>query len=189
MKNLSVLLTIISSFTFFFTSQAQDTHKAGHQVRVKVPKVALLDIESNGSKTITLAPTAPEEAGEFLDFSKSNNDDLWVNYSSVIGNKGKRKVVVAITDGKVPGGMELFVRADNANGGKGALGYSSGKVKLTRTPNELIKNIGSSYTENGPRKGHKLNYELRLGKDANSVSKLNFDDANTLTITYTLTDN
>ena len=189
MKNLSVLSICAVAFFSFYTVQAQDTHKAGHQVRVKVPKVALLDIESNGSKTITLAPTAPEEAGEFLDFSKANNDDLWVNYSSVIGNKGKRKVVVAITDGKVPGGMELFVRADNAQGGKGALGQGSGRVKLTRTPAEVIKNIGSSYTEDGARKGHKLNYELRLGKDANSVKQLNFDDANTLTITYTLTDN
>ncbi len=189
MKNLK-LCSVVAIISFFSAQiYGQDTHKAGHQVSVTVPKVALLDLESNGSKTITLAPTAPEEAGEFLDFSKANNNDLWLNYSSVIGKRGKRKVTVAVTDGKVPGGLELFVVAGKPQYGKGNLGNARGKVKLSRTPNEIINDIGSCYTEDGPRKGHQLTYELRLSKDANAVSKVNFDHSNTLTITYTLTDN
>ncbi len=189
MRKLQFLLSLALGFAMIQNTTAQDSRKDAHNVKVNVPKVALLDLESDGSKTITLAPTAPDEAGEFLDFSKSKNDDLWINYSSVIGRSGQRKVVVAVTDGKIPGGLDLFVTASKPNYGKGNLGEPTGKVELNRTPKDVIKGIGSCYTEDGPRKGHRLNYELRLSKDADAVSKVNFDHSNTLTITYTLTDN
>ena len=189
MRKLFLTLALTTSILSAQNLLAQDTHKDGHNVKVNVPKVALLDLEADGSKTITLAPTAPDEAGEFLDFSKANNKDLWINYSSVIGRSGNRKVVVKITDGQVPGGMDLFVTADKPQHGKGNLGEPTGKVLISRTGKDLIKGIGSCYTDDGPRKGHRLNYELRLSKESNSVSKVNFDHSNTLTITYTLTDN
>ena len=83
----------------------------------------------------------------------------------------------------------ISVTTDKPQHGKGNLGNSAGKVLISRTGKDLIKGIGSCYTEDGPRKGHRLNYELRLSKESNAVSKVNFDHSNTLTITYTLTDN
>lgn len=185
-------ITILTLVTFFFSTQitsAQDSKKAGHNVKVSIPNVALIDIESEGSKTIALAPEAPKEAGEFLDFSNAQDKSLWLNISSVIGKKGKRKITVALTSGKIPSGLELEARAYAAtHKGKGHLGHAVGsKVKISHQPNTIINNVGTGYSGDGARRGYNLWYGLKI-KDQNEVSKINFDQSNTLTLTYTLTD-
>jgi len=191
----NIIKIFVAATLTFFTTQllAQDTNQDAHDVVINIPEVALLDIESEGgNNTVTLGPSAPEEAGEALDFSNATDNSLWINYSSVIGSttEASRNVTVAITGGDVPAGMELDVVAAAANGGKGTLGTPAGSLTLNGTAQDLITAIGSAYTENGANKGHQLTYTLRM-KDTSSdeVANLDFDDANTLTITYTLTDN
>lgn len=188
MKKLIVFAVVLSSFTTFLS--AQDTNSDGHDVSIKIPEVALLDIEP-ANNSITLSPEAPTEAGNFLDFSNATDNSLWINYSSVVGSKSdpSRKVTVAITNGRVPEGMELYVAAAKAKSGKGKLGEPTDKVKVSSTAKEIITGIGSCYTENGEQFGHQLTYNLKLSDDAEAVKNIDFDQANTITITYTLTDN
>ncbi len=190
MKNFpAILLTLLFAA---FSSQlfAQDNNTGSHNLAISIPEVALVDIEP-ANTTISLAPNAPTEAGNFLDFSNARDNSLWLNYSSVVGSKSdpSRKVSVAITNGEVPGGLELYVAAAKAATGKGKLGSPVGRVNLNTTATELISGIGSCYTDNGENFGHQLTYDLQLANDENAVASIDFDESTTLTITYTLTDN
>ena len=188
-KYTSLFIAMLLSSAIGSVLQAQDTNKDGHDITIKIPEVALLDIEPSGSTSFTLEPEAPTEAGDTLDFSKALNEDLWLNYSSVIGSKSdpERKVTVAITNGKVPGGMELKVTAskDAGNGG-GKVGSPGSTLTLSDTDQDLISGIGSCWTNTPENNGHQLTYKLSLA--SGGYENLDFDDANVLTITYTLTD-
>ncbi len=189
MKKIQTILAVVLLSTFATQISAQDKNADGHDVAVKIPEVALLDIEP-ANNSITLAPEAPTEAGEFLDFSNATDNSLWLNYSSVVGSTTEpaRKVSVAITNGSVPKGMELYVSAAKVSTGEGTMGTPVGKIKLDGTATDLVTAIGSCYTENGENYGHQLTYALQLSGDADAVASIDFDQANTLTITYTLTD-
>ena len=170
---------------------AQDDQDDVHNVNIAVPEVALLDIESNGSKDITLGPDVPTEAGEALDFSNETNSDLWINYSSIVGSKSdpRRDVTVQITSGKVPASMLLSVEASaDAGAGDGTMGTPGTSLTLNAKAQDIITGVGSAYTGNGPSKGHLLTYKLSLDPKKGSYASLDFDQANTLGITYTLTD-
>ena len=185
---------LIVAFFFFASANlfAQaDTNKDSHSLTIGIPEVALLDIESSASKAITLNATAPSEAGEKVVFEQTNNE-LWINYSSIVGNNSSRDVTVQITDGDVPNGIELSVQAKSYEGdGEGAMGkaVTSAIVLNDKKATNIIEEIGSSYTGNGATKGHNLTYKISQSTDKDAYSKLNFDQSNTLTITYTLTDN
>ena len=191
MKNFTTILAtlLISIFATQVVAQT-DSNTDAHDVQIIVPEVALVDVEPANS-TITLSPEAPTEAGEFLDFSNATDNSLWLNYSSIVGSKSdpSRKVTVAISNETVPSGMDLYVSAAKANSGKGKIGAPLGRVKLENTATDLISGIGSCYTENGENFGHQLTYSLQLSDDDNAVASIDFDEATTLTITYTLTDN
>ena len=184
------ILTVLF-FQVFITNNifAQDSRKAGHNVKVSIPNVALIDIESEGNSTITLSAKGPKEAGEFLDFSKAEDQSLWLNISSVIGNKGKRKVTVALTEGKIPEGIALKARAFKGNhDGTGHMGHAVGsKVTINRQQQTIINNVGTGYSGDGVRRGYNLWYGMDL-KSKEDVSKINFDQSTTLTLTYTFTD-
>lgn len=169
---------------------AQDTNVDKHNIDIKIPEVALLDIETTGSSSaLTLAGTAPTEAGLPVDFSKATNNELWINYSSIIGSKTEpsREVTAAITSGSVPDGVTLKVEAKNdANKGAGNMGSTAGQITLNGSAQKVITNVGSCYTGNGANAGHNLVYTLAL--DAGSYGKLDFDQSQSTVITYTLTD-
>ncbi len=189
MKKITIIIAAVA--TIFTTSVfAQDNNDDAHDVAIKIPEVALLDIEP-ANNSVTLSPEAPTEAGEFLDFSNATDNSLWLNYSSVVGSttEPSRKVTVAITNGTVPSGMELYVSAATAATGEGTIGTPVGRVKLEKTATDLVSAIGSCYTETGENYGHQLTYGLVLAGDEDAVASTDFDDATTLTITYTLTDN
>ena len=190
MKKITIVLALLCTAYGTTIFAQNDTNTDEHDVALKIPEVALLDVEGN-ERSITLAPETPTEAGEFLDFSNATDNSLWVNYSSVVGSKSdpSRKVTVAITNGLVPGGMELYVAAAAVSTGEGDLGTPVGKVNLSATAADLINDIGSCYTETGVDVGHQLTYALVLAGDDDAVANIDFDDATTLTITYTLTDN
>jgi hypothetical protein len=170
---------------------AQDDHDDVHNLIINIPEVALLDLETAGDKTITMGPEAPKEAGEALDFSNQTNADLWLNYTSVVGSKSEpsRDVTVQITSGTLPSGMVLSVRsAKDAGMGDGQMGTPGATIKLDGTAQQIISGIGSAYTGNGVMKGHQLSYTLGLDNKKGSYASLDYDQATTLAITYTLTD-
>ena len=191
MKTQKLLFVAFLIFTSANLFAQADTNKDSHSLTIGIPEVALLDIESTTSKSISLNATAPTEAGEKMVFNQTNNE-LWINYSSIVGNNTSREVTVQITNGEVPSGIDLTVQAkDYVGDGEGAMGTAVKKaiVLNDKKATNIIEEIGSSYTGNGARKGHNLTYKIAQSSDKDAYSKLNFDQSNTLTITYTLTDN
>lgn len=190
-KNIKFMLALLLVGGFSSSSLfAQDTNTDAHDITINIPEVAILDIEPDAATALTLAPTAPTEAGAAIDFSGATDNSLWLNYSSIIGSTTEptRKVSVAITNGTVPGGMlvKLLAGADAGNG-DGTVGTAGGQLTLTAAPQDLITGIGSCFTNTPENNGHQLTYSLEL--DGTNYADLDFDDATTLTITYTLSDN
>lgn len=191
--------SIFTSSLIFVTamySLAQDNNTDNHKVTVKIPEIALLDIESAGGKNdIVLTVEAPTEAGESVVLDNAYNKNLWINYTSIINSSSKdqsRNVSVKISNGKVPGGLNLKVEAQAASSdGKGNKGKPVGTaLVLTGSDQDIITGIGSCYTGNGDGKGHQLVYSLELSKDGDNFGDLDNDqDGTELTITYTLSDN
>ena len=176
---------ILLIFTGLKNTHAQDDKSSGHTVTISIPEVALLDLE--GSKSISLAPKAPTEAGEGFDFTDAEDNSVWINYSSVVGKHKYRTVTVEITEGHVPEGLILQATASNdAGNGKGNMGKSSGRIILSNSPQKIIYNVGSCFTGNGIKSGHNLNYKLDIESDADYAKLTNTETD--LTITYTLTD-
>ncbi|NND05997.1 MAG: hypothetical protein HKN87_06440 [Saprospiraceae bacterium] len=172
-------------------SLAQDDKDDVHNVIITLPEVALLDLEAASGTSISLGPDAPNEAGQALDFSAESNSDIWVNYSSIIGRKTEpsRNITVQITSGKIPAGLQLSVVANaDAGMGDGRMGKPTSAVTLSEKAQDIIEGVGSAYTGNGVSKGHQLTYTLALSKEEGSYAKLDFDNSNSLGITYTLTD-
>jgi hypothetical protein len=195
LKNLLFASVIVLSANASF---AQDTKVATHLVTISIPEVALLDLEFTPSEfttstAITLAGTAPTEAGLPMTFENATNSSIWMNYSSIVkGVALTRNVSVAITNGAVPTGLKLTVLASApSSGGKGTLGTASTALILSGTKQDIVTGIGSTYTGNGPSNGHNLTYKLDyLANEADNYAALRFIDtaAAPLTITYTLSD-
>lgn len=188
------LFTAALAFSVFSFHQvnAQDTNTDAHSVVIGIPEVALLDIESASGTTINLGPTAPTEAGNPVSFAAATNTALWINYSSIIGSTTEptRKVTTSITSGTVPSGMLLKVQAAaDAAQGDGTVGTPVGLLTLTGSAQDFVTGIGSCYTGTGATKGHNLTYSLLLNPTAGNYANLDFDDATTVTVTYTLTNN
>ncbi len=174
-----------------FNANAQDSNQDAHNVVIGIPEVALLDLEAANGTSITLGPTAPIEAGNAVDFNATDNS-IWINYSSIVGSvtEPSRNVSVQITSGTVPAGTELsVVAASDAGSGDGTMGLPTPAVVLSSTAQNIITGIGSAYTGNGVNKGHNLSYSLNLSSAAGSYAQLDFDNSDTVVITYTLSDN
>ncbi len=191
MKLKNLLFAALIVFTAK-ASFAQDTNTDTHTVTIGIPEVALLDLESATGTAITLNGTAPSEAGEAMVFN-AKNSDIWINYSSIVGSKSdpSRNVTVQITDGQVPDGLVLsVVAAQDAGKGDGTMGKAEkDAIALsTKKADKIIDGVGSAYTGNGANKGHNLTYTLTLDSSKGSYAKVDFDQAQTLSITYTLSD-
>ena len=187
-KLLIAALILIASTNLFAQN---DSEKDSHTLSIDIPQVALLDIESTSKNAISLNATAPTEAGEKVTFNQTNSD-LWLNYSSIVGDKNSRSVTVQITDGDVPKGINLTVLAKQYEGdGEGSMGEASEEsiILNDKKATNIVKGIGSAYTGNGAKKGHNLTYKIAQSDDKDAYQNLNFEQSTTLTITYTLTDN
>lgn len=187
---LKIFASVILISGIASTVNAQVDNVDAHDITITIPEVALLDIEPNAS-TITMGPAAPTEEGDPIDFSAATDNTLWMNYSSIIGSttEPSRDVTVAITAGTLPGGMNLKVlAAADAGNGAGTVGTATAEVTLSGTAQNVVAGVGSCYTGTGTTNGHQLTYTLEQSAPAN-YGDLDFDDATTLTITYTLTDN
>ncbi|HKJ07197.1 MAG TPA: hypothetical protein VJ970_07010 [Flavobacteriaceae bacterium] len=181
----AAFLILVSTNVF-----AQDTETDSHNLTITIPEVALLDIETTDVKDITLGAEAPTEAGEKVIFDQTNND-LWINYSSIVGDNQSRNVTVQITNGDVPNGLDLTVIAGTYQGnGKGTLGtaVTSALTLDDKNAHNIIETIGSCYTEDGANKGHQLTYKIVGNTSTADYASLRHDSEETLTVTYTLTD-
>lgn len=168
-------------------AQAQTNIKS-HDVRINIPEVALLDLESS-SPSIALNLKAPNEAGNSVDFSNVNNSELWINYSSVTSSSLPDRKVSAFIEGEIPEGVKLNVSASSYTGsGAGKTGIPAGTITLTNNMQDIITQIGSCYTGDGVNNGHQLTYSLTLDEKAGSYADLSHDQSGTISVTYILTD-
>ena len=91
----------------------------------------------------------------------------------------------------MPSGLKLRVKPQPYTGsGDGDLGFISngtnGRV-LIATDGKIIRNIRTCFTGDGPGNGHRLVYALEYRN--NQYKNIYFDDSNTVTVLYTITDN
>ena len=169
---------------------AQDGATDNHKITINIPEVAILDLESATSKDITLAPTKPTEAGSALDFSGATDETLWLNYSSIVGSTtdASRTINVKVSAGTLPAGINLkLTAAADAGTGAGTTGTPGSTLTLSTTAQDLITGIGSCYTGTPHNNGHKLTYALESAGTA-SYGDIDFDDATTVTVLYTITE-
>jgi hypothetical protein len=160
-------------------------------VVVRIPEVALLDLEGGRGTDIRFTGEGPREAGMAVDFSNQTNNDLWINYSSITNKRTEpsRDITVQITSGNVPAGMVLEVTAGkDAGRGEGQVGVPTGTISVNHTAQSIIRGVGSAYTGHGTSNGHQLSYKLALSNDKGSYGHLDLDQSNTVAIMYTLTD-
>ncbi|WP_221392212.1 hypothetical protein [Dyadobacter sp. NIV53] len=174
-------LALGSSVSLF----AQDTNTDNHQITVEIPTVALLDLETAGTKnfTATFTQPTPLEAGDKLTAPALNNS-LWLNYSSIqAGTTTKR---VDVNSSALVNGVDIHLVAGTSASGFGTKGTPTAGFNLTASDQTLINGIGSAYTVSGPNNGHQLTYTFAAA-DANYA---NLRSGNTtVTVTYTLADN
>ena len=164
---------------------AQDTNSDNHTIGIAIPEVALLDLEASAGKNITMNFTAPTEAGLPITGANDNNT-IWLNYSSIKSiTDATRKVSVSI-DAAVAGVTIKVTAAADAGSGAGTKGTASAQLTLTTTAQDIISGIGSAYTGTGVNKGHQLTYNL-TAEDANYANLS--ASTNTVTVTYTISDN
>ena len=192
MKHLNKFLAVALFATSFALHAQPDDADDVHDVVITIPEVALVDIETTGPNTsITLGPAAPTEAGDPINFTGQSNSVLWLNYSSIKSAADPtRDITAAITSGTLPGGMQLDVTAAAyAGSGDGQTGSSAGPVTLSGAAQDVVTGIGSAYTGDGANNGHNLTYALSLSGAIGSYAALDADDATTLQITYTISDN
>lgn len=188
MKQKVIAITFaLLAFTADIVAQG-DNSNASHAVTINVPEVALIDIEG-GTGSINLSIDAPTEAGSPVDLSNATNNDLWLNYSSIVSRRRRRSVTAKISSGNMPQGLLLKVSAGAYSGhhGDGRMGQPVGEITLSTAGQTIINSIGSCYTGNGSNNGHNLTYRLEL--DGSSGSYAQLEDASTnITIQYTITD-
>jgi hypothetical protein len=164
---------------------AQDTQTDNHSISVVVPVVALLDLETSGTRNFTASFTKPavDEAGEKI-LAPAANTALWLNYTSIQAGTTTKKVNVKAS--VLVDGVDIHVVAGTAVGGAGTKGTATAGFNLLTTDQALITDIGSAYTSSGPSAGHQLTYTF-IADDANYANLRS--GSTTVTVTYTLADN
>lgn len=188
MKKLNTAL-FVSFLALSATVNAQtDDQDDSHTIGITIPEVALVDIESSGSKNITMDFTAPTEAGLPI-VAPTNNTALWLNYSSIKSTTDVTRTISVKLDALIAG-VDIKVTAGAAaSTGDGTKGTPSSQLTLTAADQTIISGIGSAYTGNGASNGHNLTYELAFGTTgAASYADLQAS-SNTATVTYTISDN
>ncbi|MEZ0182521.1 hypothetical protein AB9T89_09765 [Flavobacterium oncorhynchi] len=184
MKKINIL-SVVFFMVVFGKAHAQDTRTDFHTVGITIPTVAIVDIEPALSKNITMAFTAPVEAGLPI-VAPANNASLWLNYSYIPTASAKTAKVSVKMDAVVPG-LDVRVQAATATGsnGGGTLGTIAGSaITLTAADQQIVSAIGASYTGDGASNGHNLTYSLH----ANNYTGL-FASTPSVTVTYTIAEN
>ncbi|TDB59537.1 hypothetical protein [Arundinibacter roseus] len=190
MKKFTLFALALSFACVAVNSYAQDGITANHNVDISIPEVALLDIESSGTTAITFAFTAPTEAGLPIQ-APSPNTQLWLNYSTIsqpytMDGPATRKISVKL-NGTTYGVDLLLAAATYTGSGAGDFGTpEANPITLTENDQDLITEIGSSYTGDGTSNGHQLTYSLSFrGSNYSQLEQGTFGT----NVVYTISDN
>lgn len=184
-KDLIYVLILIVLSTLSGLAQERS---AEHQVKVKLPEVALLGLVAENSTDVSLMVNLPNEAGEVVKLNAVSKERIWVNYSSVVSKSVPARKVVAYVEGELPRGICLKVEASSFKGsGKGRLGKPAGIVTLSNEPADVIVDIGTCYTGKGIQNGHFLSYKLEQTDEETDLAMLEQQNL-ALNVVYTLTD-
>ncbi len=179
--NKIMIAVLILSMT---TAYSQDSNSDNHKVTIIIPEIALLDIEPDASKDISITMTAPTEAGNPLASSTDNN--LWLNVTSIVPTGTTRDISVKINAPLA--GLDLkVVAAGYAGSGYGSWGTALPQLTLTAADQTLVSGLKSGYTVNGANNGYNLTYT------AEPIASSDFGDivssaGSDITVTYTLTN-
>ena len=187
MRLQQVIWLVLYLIAFSPMQSKGQNNPATHDVDFLLQEVALLSLASESPDHLTFSATTTSEAGNFIEFSNSDNyHNIWINYSSIIRNEThKRKIMVSI-DGEIPAGLNLALEATEATTqGKGDLGKTIGKIKLNNKPQMIISDIGSCYTGRGIQTGHLLKYIIEPDNYTNNFISAGHTSVNVI---YTLTD-
>ncbi|MFG4002811.1 hypothetical protein [Flavobacterium aquidurense] len=179
------ILSALFLLAVFGKVYAQDTRTDFHTLGITIPTVAIVDIEPALGKNITMAFTAPIEAGLPV-VAPASNATLWLNYSYIPTASAKTAKVSVKMDAVVPG-LDVRVQAATATGtnGGGTLGTIAGSaITLTAADQQIISAIGASYTGDGAANGHNLTYSL----NATNYAGL-FASTPSVIVTYTISEN
>ena len=186
MKNSILIFIVLSLAPILIMGQG---NSADHKISIEIPEVALLGLVSGGSTDVGFVSYSPDEAGNSVTFADSQKDkEIWINYSSIVSDNSQNRKIVAVVQGDIPAGMQLMVRASEAEGkGSGNLGHPLGVVKLSNEPTDIIVDIGSCFTGKGISNGHYLTYQLNFAPNSEQYSQL-VQEQKSFNVIYTLTD-
>lgn len=181
MKQLNRLLLailVVSVSTAF-----ADSNTDNHTISIVIPQIALLDIEPEGSKDISITMVEPTEAGDAP--ADQTNDKLWLNVTSIVAANATRSISVSIN--AAVAGLDLKVVAAAYYGaGFGSWGTAQPELTLSASSQNLVTGIKSGYTANGDGNGYRLTYTVSPKGD-NTFGDL-VADTESITVTYTLTE-
>lgn len=189
MKKIKFIFPAFVAFFLTLTSNAQDTGTDTHTIGVKIPAIAILDIEggtgSPANIDIDFTEAATKEAGtDMLTGPASSNTELWLNYSSIVASTLSNKVQVSID--ALLDGMDIKVTAGTLSAtGEGDRGGSAGEVTLSTTDQDVVTSIGSCYTGDGTSSGRNLTYSI-APKTGDYGSIVANPTGHTITVTYTI---
>jgi len=136
--------------------------------------------------TISLSPSAPKEAGLGLNFTNIENNNLWLNYSSIV-NKNSKNSISAKIEGELPEGITIELFVGDCLNGKGEVGKRKGSkaVTLSTTGKEIIHNIRTGFTGNGSGNGHNLSYSLKIDNNSIDYEKI-VSESKDINVVYTI---
>jgi len=184
--NFKDAISFLIIFFFLPTLAFTQANVGKHSISCEIPEVALVGLVSDNGSDLMISAIAPTEAGNSIDDFNSDNNKIWINYSSIITNENHRRKIIGMISGELPKGIRIKVQASEVLGfGKGSRGNPSGEVFLTNEPSDIITNIGSCYTGKGTNNGHVLTYKLEIDESEYS-SLVNKNES--INIVYTLTD-
>ena len=178
--NFKILATLlILGFTLIFCA---DDNKDIHTIRIVVPKVALLDIESENTRNITLKMVAPQEAGDAL--LSASDDRIWLNVTSIVESGNPRDITVRIDEPL--DGIDLKVLSESYSGsGVGSWGTPQPMLNLNTADQTLVSGIKSGETGDGAFNGYNIKY---VAESNNSdFSKIAGKTNREIVVIYTLT--
>ena len=171
---------IITAGLFF--AYSDDGNKDLHTIRIVIPKVALLDIESENTRNITLKMVTPQEAGDPL--LSSSDDRIWLNVTSIAEIDNPRDITVRIDE--PIDGIDLQVQSESYAGtGYGSWGIPQPMLQLNTADQTIVSGIKSGETGDGAYNGYNIKY---IAESRNSdYSKIAANANKEIVVIYTLT--
>ena len=173
------LLIFMLCTTSFFAQQ-----DARNLMTFNLNEVAMLNIAPNNN-TVILNLISPNQPGDQVSFSSSNNTK-WINFTSAKAlASSPRNLYIKVENGTIPQGIDLKLNVSNYQGsGGGDLGTRTNNLTLNTNNQAIVSGIGGAYTGYGTNNGYRIRYVIEI----TDYELLNIDNSEVLTISLTLTD-